>query len=280
MANYLAETVETSYVQGKLARYGYREYGAQSDIPLVLLNRYKGTLDDWDPLLLDLLAKERRIITFDNVGVGYTDGTAPDTIEAMAEGAVDFLKAKGLKKVHALGWSMGGFIAQILAIEYPEYFATVTVAGSGPGEPRIRPPEDLRSVEIRSKEAPSIDDVLFLFFPDTDAGREAGLAVLGRSYHRADGVTRETKKDSWLNQGKAINRWNSGEGSAWANLPKAGVPLLVANGTHDVMEHVKQTIAMSDQIPEGVTAIFADAGHAFLFQYPERFSRLVIGFTA
>ncbi|MFC6949616.1 alpha/beta fold hydrolase [Paraburkholderia dipogonis] len=174
MANYLAETVETSYVQGKLARYGYREYGAQSDIPLVLLNRYKGTLDDWDPLLLDLLAKERRIITFDNVGVGYTDGTAPDTIEAMAEGAVDFLKAKGLKKVHALGWSMGGFIAQILAIEYPEYFATVTVAGSGPGEPRIRP---LRTcVQLRSvarKRPPSTTSCSSSFLIPTQVARLA-----------------------------------------------------------------------------------------------------------
>ena len=154
MASYLAETVETSYVQGELARYGYREYGAEGGIPLVLLMRYKGTLDDWDPELLDLLAKERRIITVDNVGVGYTDGTAPDTIAAMADGVVDFLKAKGLKKVHLAGWSMGGFIAQVLAVTRPELFETITIAGSGPGEPSVRPAETPRSLEIRTRMTP------------------------------------------------------------------------------------------------------------------------------
>ena len=280
MASYLAETVETSYVQGELARYGYREYGAEGGIPLVLLMRYKGTLDDWDPELLDLLAKERRIITVDNVGVGYTDGTAPDTIAAMADGVVDFLKAKGLKKVHLVGWSMGGFIAQVLAVTRPELFETITIAGSGPGEPSVRPAETPRSLEIRTKDDPVFEDILYLFFPDTDEGRAAGGAVLTRSYHRADGVTAVVKKESWMNQDLAIRRWNSGEGSTWSQLPQVRVPFLVANGTHDVMEHVQQTIAMADRVPDGLTALFAHAGHGFLFQFPERFSRLVIGFTA
>ena len=85
--------------------------------------------------------------------------------------------------------------------------------------------------------------------------------------------------ESWINQDTAIRRWNSGENSGWKRLGDIRVPLLIANGTQDVMEDVKQTIAMADRIPDGITAIFADAGHAFLFQYAERFSRLVIGFT-
>ena len=83
-----------------------------------------------------------------------------------------------------------------------------------------------------------------------------------------------------MNQDLAIRRWNSGEGSTWSQLPQVRVPFLVANGTHDVMEHVQQTIAMADRVPDGLTALFAHAGHGFLFQFPERFSRLVIGFTA
>lgn len=280
MSTYLAETVETSYIQGKLARYGYREYGMEGGIPLVLLNRYRATLDDWDPLLLDLLATERRVITVDNVGVGYTDGVAPDTIAGMAEGILDFIGAKGLGKVHLLGWSMGGFVAQILAADHTELFTSVTIAGSGPGEPSVRPAESPKSVAIRGKEDPSIEDVLYLFFPDTETGRSAGGAVLGRGYHRADGVTKEVKKESWANQSTAIQRWNSGEDSGWKRLPDIQVPLLVANGTQDVMEDVQQTIAMAERIPDGITAIFADAGHAFLFQYADRFSRLLIGFTA
>ena len=277
---YIADTTETRYAQGELARYGYREFGLEGEVPIVLLNRYKGTLDDWDPHFLDVLAKKRLVITVDNVGVGYTDGTAPASIGEMAEGVVDFLAARGLGKVHLLGWSMGGFIAQHLAIEHPELFATVTVAGSGPGHPGVRPPEAPRSVELRGKEDPSIEDILYLFFPDTEEGRAAGGAVLGRSYQRADGITKTVKKDSWLNQGRAIAAWNNGEGSAWARLSEIKVPLLIANGTEDVMEAAAQTVAMADRIPDGVTALFARARHAFLFQDADRFSKLVIGFTS
>ena len=142
------------------------------------------------------------------------------------------------------------------------------------------PAEPARVLEIRAKEDVVFEDILYLFFPDTDEGRAAGGAVLTRSYHRADGVTAVVKKESWVNQDLAIRRWNSGEGSTWSQLPEVGVPLLVANGIHDVMEDVKQTIAMADRVPEGLTALFAHAGHGFLFQFPERFSRLVIGFTA
>jgi pimeloyl-ACP methyl ester carboxylesterase len=277
---YIAETIQTQYVQGQLARYGYREYGVEGGTPLVLLNRYRGTLDDWDPYLLDLLAQQRRVITVDNVGVGYTDGTAPTSIGEMADGVVDFLTAKGLRKAHLLGWSMGGFIAQHLAIEHPDLFATVTVAGSGPGEPSVRPAEPQRSVDLRGKEDPSLEDILYLFFPDTEEGRSAGEEVFGRSYHRADGITKVVKKESWVNQGKAIAAWNSGQGSAWPRLPEVKVPLLLANGTEDVMEAAAQTIAMADRIPDGIAVLFPRAGHAFLFQAADRFSKLVIGFTS
>ncbi|MEW1819257.1 alpha/beta hydrolase [Arthrobacter sp. NPDC080031] len=281
MSTYHAETIETSYIQGTLARYGYREYGVEGSSPLLLLNRYRATLDDWDPLLLDLLAAKLRIIILDNVGVGYTDGTAPDTIAEMGLGVIDFLNAKGLGRVHLLGWSMGGFIAQLLAADCPDRFETVTIAGSGPGEPSIRPAESERSIAIRGKAEPEIEDILYLFFPDTDGGRAAGAEVLGRSYNRADGITKEVKKESWLNQNAAIQRWNSGEDSGWNLLPGiTTVPLMVANGTQDVMEDVQQTIAMARRIPNGVTAIFADAGHAFLFQHAHRFSQLLVGFTS
>jgi len=278
-SSYRADSAPTGYVSGKLARYGYREFGPEGDIPLVLLQRFRGTIDDWDPKLLDLLATERRVIVFDNVGVGSTDGTSPATISQMGDGMVDFLTALGLDRVDLLGWSMGGFVAQLLALDHPACFRRVVIAGTGPGEPSIRPEESERSRRIRAKTDPDIDDVLYLFFPDTDEGRTAGLEVLGRQYHHESGTTLTVKEESWRNQAKAIEAWNSGIDSAWTRLPDFSVPLLITAGAHDVMEDAAQAFASTRKLSgEATTAIFSNSGHAFLFQYPERFSRLALSF--
>jgi pimeloyl-ACP methyl ester carboxylesterase len=281
VATYLAESAPTRHVQGAKAHYGYRELGAGNPgLPVVLLQRYRGTVDDWDPQLLEHLAEARRVIVFDNVGVGSSTGVAPATIEEMAEGVVDFLAALGVDRIDLIGWSMGGFVGQLVALEHPRLVHRLIVAGSGPGEPSLRPVEDPRSVAIRGKEDLSLADVLFLFFDDTDEGRSVGGEVLGRFFHHESGVVETVSKESYANQGTAINRWNCGEGSAWARLPQLSVPVLVANGTEDVMEPAIQSFEMVRRIPDAEAAFFSDAGHAFLFQRPARFAEIALGFFA
>lgn len=275
MATYASETVNVEFASGKRARYGYRSFGSGEGTPLVLLHRFRGTLDDWDPLLLDLLAAERRVIAFDNVGVGNTDGTAPDSIAEMADGVVDFLDALGLSQVDLLGWSMGGFVAQLVALNYPDRVAKLVVAGSGPGEPSVRPAEDERSLSIRPKADPSIEEILYLFFPDNEDGIKAGYEVLGRMYHHESGVVATTKEESWRQQAVAINKWNSGEDSAWSRLGELSVPTFVANGSQDIMEHPVQTYEMANRLPDGVITLFSGSGHAFLFQFPNLFAKFV-----
>src|SRR6478609_384788 len=86
--------------------YAYRDVGA-GEVPLVLLQHFRGNLDNWDPALVDALASARRVVTFDNVGVAATTGRTPSTVEAMALGAIDFLDALGLGQVDLLGFSIG-----------------------------------------------------------------------------------------------------------------------------------------------------------------------------
>jgi pimeloyl-ACP methyl ester carboxylesterase len=280
MTNYIADTAPTQYAQGAKAKYGYRELGSEGGQPIVLLPRFRGTIDDWDPALLEELARERRVIVFDNVGVGATDGIASDTISGMAEGAVDFIHAKKLGKVDILGWSMGGFVAQALALDHSDVVSKIVVAGSGPGEPSVRPSEDPKSVEIRGKVDLTLDEILYIFFSHSDSGRAAGLEVLGRFFHHASGVVQTVQRASWEQQAKAIQRWNGGQNSAWARLDEIKVPVLVANGTHDVMEPSIQSFEMARKLRDAETVFYSGAGHAFLFQLPEKFARRVLDFYA
>ncbi|MFF3878892.1 alpha/beta fold hydrolase [Streptomyces sp. NPDC001978] len=278
---YRADSAPTQFVASALARYGYRELGPEGDIPVVLLQRFRGTIDDWDPYLVDLLSENRRVILLDNVGVGSSDGTSPSTVKEMGDGLADFLQAMNLPQIDLIGWSMGGFVAQLFALDHPDLVRRVVIAGTGPGEPSIRPVEDQRSVEIRAKVDLDIPDILFIFFPDTDEGRAAGIEVLGRCYHHESGEILTVKEESWKNQAEAISRWNSGDGSAWSRLSELRVPMLVTAGAQDVMEEAVQAFETSRQV-NGLssTTIFSNSGHAFLFQHAERFASTATNFLA
>ncbi|MDR7144973.1 alpha/beta fold hydrolase [Rhizobium sp. BE258] len=280
MTKYKADSARTQYVQGALANYGYREIGETTGTPIILLQRYRGTIDDWDPALIEELSKDRRVIVFDNVGIGSSDGVAPDTIAAMAEGVADFVSAQKYGKVDIVGWSMGGFVAQVLALDHADIVNKVVVAGSGPGEPSVRPTEDPKSVEIRQKVEPSVDDIIYIFFSHTETGKAAAGQVLSRFFHHDSGEVLTVKQASWEQQAKAIQGWNSGQNSAWARLSEIEVPVLVANGSHDIMEPSIQSFEMARKLKGAVTTFYSDSGHAFLFQYPEKFARKVTDFFA
>ena len=108
MTTFQADRAETQYVDGVSARFAYRRLGPRSGVPLVMAMRFRGTLDHWDPALLDVLSSERDVIVFDNAGTGRSSGTVPTTIEDLADGLLDFVDALGLLQVDLLGWSMGG----------------------------------------------------------------------------------------------------------------------------------------------------------------------------
>ncbi|MGW3828383.1 alpha/beta fold hydrolase, partial [Streptomyces sp. NPDC005071] len=120
MSIYLADKAEGLTVEGPSATFTYRRMGPQGGVPLVLLNRFRGTIDWWDPEFLDYLAADHDVIVFDNVGVGYTDGEPRDSLEGFAEGAIEFIDTLGLAQADLLGWSLGGIVAQRVALRRPE----------------------------------------------------------------------------------------------------------------------------------------------------------------
>ncbi|WP_435971864.1 alpha/beta fold hydrolase [Streptomyces sp. Qhu_M48] len=178
----------TRSVSVRGVEFVYRQLGPDHGVPLILLNHLAAVLDDWDPRVVDGLAAQRREITFDASGVGASGGSTPDTIEAMARDTVLFIKALGYDQVDLLGLSMGGFVAQVIAVREPRLVRKVVLAGTGPaGGPgidkvtRLTIKDTLRAVLTRK------DPKQYLFFPDTAVGRRAAHAFLERLKERRDG---------------------------------------------------------------------------------------------
>ncbi len=177
MPTFVSDNLETEYVDGPLARYAYRRFGPAGGAPLILHHRFRATIDHWDPAFLAVLARERQVIIFDNAGVGFSTGEAPPAVAGMAGGSLGFIAALGLQRVDVLGWSMGGFVAQIVALDRPDLVRRVVVAASGPGAVPDAPGPAARASAVAAKAINDDEDLLYLFFPETQAAREAGLAA-------------------------------------------------------------------------------------------------------
>jgi pimeloyl-ACP methyl ester carboxylesterase len=263
MTSYLYDAAVTQYVETPHGRLAYRTSGPWAGRPIVLLHRFRGTLDHWDPAFLEILAAQRRVIVFDSAGVGYSDGAAADSIRGMKDVAVSFLDALDLAEVDVLGWSMGGFVALDLALEHPDRVHRLVVAGSGPGGVPGNPGPDPRVPEHAARETNIDEDFLFLFHPETEEARAAGLASLRRIDRRLSESGQDASPETRAAQLNAIVEWNSGKNSAWSRLGELAVPTLFANGAHDVMEHAYQTYAMAREVPNSKAILYGDAGHAW-----------------
>jgi pimeloyl-ACP methyl ester carboxylesterase len=286
---YAADAAETLHVDGKLATYAYRDIGRRQDSrpPLVLLHRFRGTLDHWDPAFLDSLAAHRRVLTFDSVGVGHTRGTVPNTVQGMAHAAVDFVRAMGLDSaapgaegVDFLGWSLGGFVAQALALDHPELVRRIVVAGSGPGGVPASSDLDAKTLHAMTAENPTDEDYLYLFFGPDEASKELGRQSLARLEARLQTSKASVTPDGWHAQLQAIMRWGCGEDSAWNRLEELNAPVLIANGVHDLLFSAGDSFAMAQRVKNGTTILYSDTGHGFLFQHPGEFASQVVHFLS
>src|SRR3954468_18925187 len=165
--------------------YAYRDVG-QGDVPLVALQHFRGNLDNWDPALLDALAAARRVVAFNNVGVAGTTGATPNTVEAMAQGAIAFIEAMGFQQVDLLGFSIGSFVAQEIALIRPDLLRRIVLASSAPqGAAGMHgwAPEVIGAV---GEPEPNPDGYLDVFFTRSAASRQAGVETLGRLATRRD----------------------------------------------------------------------------------------------
>ncbi len=261
-------TAPTRFVEAGGIRYAYRCFGAETGTPLVFLQHFRGGLDNWDPLVTDLLAQERSVILFNNAGVASSSGETPNTIDAMGDHVAAFVNALGLPQADVLGFSIGGYVAQSFVLRHPHLVRRLVLAGTGPrnGEPRKNP----RVSEVAGSPVPVCEDFLFLFFSPSEAGQAAGRAFWERRHQRKD-ADPPSSIQTMKAQQAAIMEWAELRGERDADLKRIKQPTLVVNGNDDIMVPTINSFTLSQHIPNAQLILYPESGHGALFQYPELF---------
>jgi pimeloyl-ACP methyl ester carboxylesterase len=262
--------------------YAYRRFGntGTASPPLVFLQHFRGNLDNWDPCLVDEIAVEREVILFDNAGVGLSSGAVPNTVSQMARDAIAFLDVLELGQVDLLGYSLGGMVAQELALFRPRTVQRVVLAGTGPrgGKQMHGWILDIEETALRSDVG--LDDVLHIFFDITETSRTLGREYVNRIFTRSENRDAPTGPEVVRAQYDAIVEWGIPDASQLSRLAGIRQPVLVTNGDNDRMIPSVNSQILVDHLPNARLRIFPDAAHGFLFQYPKEFAELVNGFLA
>jgi pimeloyl-ACP methyl ester carboxylesterase len=256
--------------------FAYRELGPSTGVPVVFLTHLAAVLDNWDPRVVDGIAAKRRVITFDNRGVGASSGSTPRTIEEMARDAVTFIGALGLDQVDLFGFSMGGMIAQLIAQQEPQLVRKLILAGTGPagGEgidkvTRISLLDTARGLLTRQ------DPKQFLFFTRTPNGRRAGKEFLARLQERTSDRDKAISIRSFRAQLKAIHRWGQQQPADLASIQQ---PVLAMNGESDRMVPSNNTVDLDRRLPNSQLVLYPDAGHGGVFQFHQDFVKQALEF--
>ncbi len=280
-------TVEASFTYADLPaqrvaadnaiEYAYRDLGA-SDAPLVLLQHFRGNLDNWDPALIDALAADRRVITFDNTGVGATTGRTPNTIEAMAHDAIAFLEAIELEEVDLLGFSIGSFVAQEIALIRPDLLRRIVLASSAPqGAAGMHgwAPEVIGAIGAPETNPEGYLDV---FFAPTDTSRDAGRQAAGRIFGRTANRDEPTTWQTRVAQYDAVCAWGIPNHALLQRVAAIELPVFVANGDSDPMILPRYSHLLAGLLPNAQVTIYPDSAHGFLFQHYAEFAADVHAF--
>ena len=269
---------QTNTVDVGGAKFAYRQLGQDTGVPVIFLNHLGAVLDNWDPRIIDGIAAKRRVITFDNRGIGASAGLTPDSVAAMARDAVAFIRALGFEQVDLLGFSLGGFIAQVIAQEEPQLVRKIVLSGTGPaggvGIDKVTP------VTIRAmiKGALTFKDPRhYLFFTQTPNGQRAARQFLKRLKERTDNRDKAISIRAFRTQLKAIHAWGRQEPSDLSGVPQ---PVLVANGEDDVMVPSSNSVDLARRLPNAEVILYTDAGHGGIFQYHEAFVKRALEFLA
>jgi len=258
--------------------FAYRELGPDSGVPVIFLHHLMAVLDDWDPSVIDGIAEHRRVIAFDNRGVGASGGSVPPTIEEMGRDAIAFIRALGLKKVDLLGFSLGGGVAQMVVLQAPELVRRMVLAGTGPrGGGGIDEITRIAVVAYLKAALTLSDPRNFLFFPRSADGKRAANDYFSRLKQRRTDRDKPISMQARRAQLQAIRAAGR---SAPDDLSVITQPVFVANGDRDLMVDSRHSADMARRLPNAKLAIYPDSGHGGVFQHHRAFVPAVLDFLA
>jgi pimeloyl-ACP methyl ester carboxylesterase len=256
--------------------FAYRQLGPNTGTPVILLNHLAANLDNWDPRVVDGIAAKHRVITFDNQGVGTSGGLTPASVSEMARDAVAFVRALGFDQVDLLGFSLGGFVTQVIAEEQPQLVRKIVLAGTGPaGGEGIDKVTSLTFKDMLRAALTFRDPKWYLFFTQTDNGKSAARDFLKRLKERTESRDAAVSLLTFRAQLKAIHAWGKQQPT---DLSRIQQPVLVVNGETDRMVPSSNSIDLARRLPNSELVLYPDAGHGGLFQYHDAFVSKVLEF--
>jgi pimeloyl-ACP methyl ester carboxylesterase len=270
------ENAPTKSVDVNGTTFVYRDIGKPGGIPVVLLHHLTAVLEDWDPRIVDGLAAKHRVILFDNRGVGGSGGATPKTVEEMAGDAVAFIGALGFSQVDLLGFSLGGFVSQVIAQQQPGLVRKIILAGTGPagGEGIANVGAVLQDAFGRAGAA-NKHPKHFLFFTQTRNGQTAADEFLQHLKARTNDLDAAVSNETIQAQLAAIQAWGQGDATALGTVQH---PVLVVNGDNDVMVPSRNSFELARRLPNAQLSIFPDAGHGGIFQHHAAFAQQALAF--
>lgn len=274
MTKHTHQTAPTQHVEAKGIRFAYRRFGKTSGVPLVFNMHFTGTMDHWDPAVTDGLAQDRGVILFNNAGISSSSGEVPSSIEEMAANAAAFIKALGLTQVDVLGFSLGGLVAQELALAEPKLVRRLILLGTGPrsGEGMASlTPEAQKIFGARYDEPDHL--WLKVFFTQSEASQAAGRAYLKRFRLRTSDRDPEVSDKVAPAQLEALAKWGAPRENPFEYLKAIEQPTLIVNGDTDVIIYSENSSILQRHIPNAQLILYPDASHGSQYQYPERFVR-------
>jgi pimeloyl-ACP methyl ester carboxylesterase len=270
---------ETLRIDAGGVELAYRRFGSAGALPLVMLQHFRGNLDNWDPALTDALAAEREVILVDYPGLGASSGAFGPTIAATARRMIAFADALDLTQVDLLGFSIGGFVAQEIALVRPALVRRLVLAATGPkGAPGMHGWREDIAAAARGESKP--ENLLYIMFAHTPTSQQKGTEFLGRFMRRQEGRDAPTDDAARDAQYDAVVEWGVPDHAALQRLSGIESPTLVIQGDGDLMIPTRLSHLMAGLIPEAQIRIYPDAGHGFLFQYPAEVAADVNAFLA
>lgn len=250
-------------------RFVYRRLGADAGVPVIFLHHLGAVLDNWDPRVVDGIAAKHPVVTFDNRGVGASEGQTPDTVTTMADDAIAFVRALGFDQVDLLGFSLGGFVAQVIAQQEPQLVRKIILAGTGPAGGVGIGKVTFGTIRESIKATLTFRDPKELrFFTRTDSGKSAARQFVKRLKERKDNRDKSITVRAFRSQLKAIHAWGTQKPS---DLTSIGHPVLIANGDDDTMVPTSNSLDLADRLPDATLRIYPDAGHGGIFQHHAQF---------
>ena len=284
MSNNTHQTAPTQFVETAGIRFAYRRFanrrfGAKIDIPLLFFMHFTGTMDHWDPALTDGFAQDREVILFNNAGVSSSSGEVPASVEEMAQHAAAFIDALGVKKLDALGFSIGGLTAQQFTISRPDLVRKLILVGTGP-----RSGEGMASLTPEAQEIfgakydPADELWLRVFFTPSKQSQAAGRKYLERQRARKENRDPLPNEKVAPAQLAALEKWGAAAKDPYSYLKKITQPTLVVNGSNDVIVYTVNSFILQQNLPNAQLILYPDSNHGAQYQYPELFLEHVTQF--